>query len=252
MKILLKIKYDGGGYGGYQVQKNRVTVQQRLNEAAEDLFGYPCDVTGCSRTDAGVHAECFCAAISKKGESDLPTSVPAERLPQAMNVRLPDDIAVFSAQWVDDGFHPRYAVKEKTYVYRIYNSLARDPFLRGKAWHIPKKFTDNDIERANVAAKLFCGKKDFSSYMAAGSKITDTVRNVKAASVSRDGEMITFSVTADGFLYNMVRIMCGTLVEVMEGARAPEDITDITEACDRRAAGRTAPACGLYLYDVKY
>ncbi len=252
MKIFLKLKYDGSAYGGYQVQKNCSTIQKMLNDAAHSLFGYECDVTGCSRTDAGVHAECFCATVSKKGESGLVTSIPVEKLPLAMNVRLPDDIAVFFAEWVDDSFHARYGVKEKTYIYKIHNSPARDPFLRNRAWHVPKRFSDEAVAAADAAARMFCGKHDFSSYMASGSKVADTVREVKSAFVARSGDIITFTVTADGFLYNMVRIMCGTLVEVMEGARNAEDIPLITAAADRRAAGRTAPACGLYLHDVKY
>ena len=252
MKIFLKLKYDGSAYGGYQVQKNCPTIQKMLNEATASLFGYECDITGCSRTDSGVHAECFCATVAKKGETGLVTSVPVEKIPQALNVRLPDDIAVFSAEWVEDSFHARYGVKEKTYVYKIHNASARDPFLRNRAWHIPKRFSDEAVAAADAAARLFCGKHDFSSYMAAGSKVVDTVREVKHASVKKEGDIITFTVTADGFLYNMVRIMCGTLVDVMEGARKPQDIPDITARADRRAAGRTAPAHGLYLYDVKY
>lgn len=252
MKIFLKLKYDGSAYGGYQVQKNCPTIQRMLNDAALSLFGYDCDVTGCSRTDAGVHAECFCATVSKKGAAGLETSVPVEKIPLALNARLPDDIAVFSAEWVEDDFHARYGVKEKTYVYKIHNAPARDPFMRNGAWHVPKRFSDDGVAAADAAARLLCGRHDFSSYMAAGSKVTDTVREVKHASVERRGDLIVFTVTADGFLYNMVRIMCGTLVEVMEGARAPEDVLRITAARDRRAAGRTAPAHGLYLYDVKY
>lgn len=252
MKIFLKLKYDGSAYGGYQVQKNCPTVQKMLNEATASLFGFECDITGCSRTDAGVHAECFCATVSKKGGSGLITSIPVEKIPFALNVRLPDDIAVFSAEWVDDSFHARYGVKEKTYVYKIYNASARDPFLRNKVWHIPKPFSAKAVAEADTAAKRFCGKHDFSSYMAAGSKVTDAVRDVKNASVVKNGDIITFTVTADGFLYNMVRIMCGTLVEIMEGARSADDIDTITAAKDRRSAGRTAPAHGLYLYDVKY
>ena len=252
MKILLQIAFVGTAYCGYQVQPNGDTVQQRLNEATKDLFGYDCDVVGCSRTDSGVHANEFYAAITKKGESFLDTSIPIEKIPQALSVRLPRDISVISAKIVDENFHPRYDVKYKEYVYLIWNKNARNPFLNDRCWHCPRVIDKDGIERMQRAANALVGKKDFASFMASDSKIKDSVRTVYTASVEEKDGLITFKVSADGFLYNMVRIFTGTLVDVAYGRISPEDIPKIIEACDRKSAGSTAPAEGLYLNRVVY
>ena len=252
MKILLRIAFVGTEYCGYQVQPNGITVQQRLNEAAKDLFGYDCDVVGCSRTDSGVHANEFYVAITKKGESFLDTSIPVSKIAMALNVRLPRDISVLSAKEVDDSFHPRYDVRYKEYVYLIWNGGARDPFLNDRCWHCPKKIDVEGVLRMQEAAKALVGKKDFASFMAADSKIKETVRTVYDASIEEKDGLITFRVSADGFLYNMVRIFTGTLVDVAYGRIAPEDMQGIIEARNRKAAGSTAPAEGLYLNKVVY
>ncbi len=252
MKILLRIAFLGTAYCGYQVQPNGETVQQKLNEAARALFGYECDIVGCSRTDSGVHANEFCVAVTKKKESSLDTSIPVAKIPKALSFYLPEDISVLSAKAVDDDFHPRYDVKYKEYIYKIWNDQARNPFLSGRSWHCPKHIDDTGFENMQKAAALLCGTHDFSSYMASDSKIKDTVRTVYSAEVSREGDLITFRVSADGFLYNMVRIFTGTLLDVAYGKLAPEDIVKITEAHDRRAAGSTAPPEGLYLNRVVY
>lgn len=252
MKLFLKIKYDGTAYAGYQVQNNAPTVQKALNDAVSDLFGYDCDVTGCSRTDAGVHALCFCATVQKHGESSLETTIPCEKIPYALNIRLPDDISVFHSSWVSEDFHARYSVTSKTYEYRINNSRFRNPFLLNKAYHYPKPVTDSEIALMNKAAKSICGKHDFSSFMASGSSVTDTVRTVHGCDVWRSGDEIIVRISADGFLYNMVRIICGTLLEVAKGNIQYELIGTIIDSKDRRNAGPTLPAHGLYLVDVKY
>ena len=144
MKILIKIAYDGSAYCGYQVQPNGVTVQQKLNEAAEAVFGYPCDIVGCSRTDSGVHAMEFCATVSKKRQENLQTSIPIERIPLAMSAYLPTDISVYDAIWVSDAFHARYDVMQKEYLYRIYNRPVRSPFEEGRSCHLPKRFSYED------------------------------------------------------------------------------------------------------------
>lgn len=252
MKILLKIAYDGTAYCGYQVQPNGVTVQERLNEAAEALFGYPCDIVGCSRTDSGVHANVFCATVSRKGQAWLETSVPIEKIPLAMSAHLPNDICVYDARWVSDAFHARYDVKEKEYIYRIYNRGVRSPFEEGRSCHIPKPFSDADFERMNRGAACFLGEHDFTSYMAQGSKITDCVRTVTHSELTKDGDVLTYRVRANGFLYHMVRILAGTLVAVGEGKIAPDEIPRITESRDRSKAGITMPPQGLYLNRVIY
>ncbi len=252
MKLFLKIKYDGSRYGGYQVQKNAVTVQQKLNEATQDLFGFDCDIVGCSRTDAGVHAECFCLTVAKKGEDSLVSSLPCEKVPRALNVRLPSDIAVYEARWVGDDFHARYGVREKTYVYRILNSPERDPFYEKRAWHCPRPISESDVRAMRAAAVDIVGKHDFSAFMASGSSVKSTVRTVTRVDVLRRGDLIEIYVGADGFLYNMVRIIAGTLLDVARG-RIPEGaIAEIIDSRDRSRAGVTAPAEGLYLWDVKY
>lgn len=252
MKILLKISFLGTNYCGYQVQPNGITVQQKLNEATKQLFGYDCDIVGCSRTDSGVHANEFCVAVTKKKEKQLFTSIPINKIPQALSFYLPDDISVLSAQEVDDDFHPRYDVKYKEYVYKIWNRPHRDPFLAGRSWHCPKVIDATGIENMKMAAQKLVGTHDFVSYMATDSKVVDTVRTVYETEISEEDGLITFRVRADGFLYNMVRIFVGTLLDVGYGKIAPSDIEKITEAKDRRAAGSTARPEGLFLNKVVY
>ncbi len=253
MKLLIKIRYLGTAYCGYQVQPRAVSVQQKLNEATRALFGYDCDIVGCSRTDSGVHANCFCATVAKKGTGMLETALPAERIPLALSAHLPQDISVFDAAWVPDSFHARYDVQEKEYIYRFYQSPVRNPFLEGRALQIPKAFSDDAFRQMNRAADGWLGSHDFRAYMAQGSKVVSTVRNVTVSRVEREENgVFLFRVAADGFLYNMVRIMAGTLLEVGRGRLSPEEVFRITESGDRTAAGATLPACGLYLNRVAY
>ena len=252
-KLFLRLSYLGTPFCGYQVQRSGVpTVQEKLNEAARSLFGYDCDITGCSRTDSGVHANDFCITVSEKGKDGIATSIPLHKIPQAMNVRLPSEISVRYAAMVDSSFHPRYDVKSKEYVYLIYNGRYRDPFLEGRAYFLPKELSDEAVASMNAAAQMLIGEHDFSSYMAAGSKVEDTVRNMMSASVERDGDIVRIRLEANGFLYNMVRIIAGTLLDVGEGRLAPDAVAEITDACDRSLAGATLPAHGLYLNRVNY
>ena len=252
MKILLKIAYLGTAYCGYQVQPNGVTVQQKLNEAAKAVFGFDCDIVGCSRTDSGVHARAFCATITKKGTDRLETAVPEDRIPRAMNVNLPSDICVFSAQWVGEDFHARYSVVSKEYEYLIYNGAERDPFLEGRAWHIGKPFDDDAIAAMNEAAGVLVGKQDFTALRDGDPDEKDPVRHVFAASVTKRGDTISFRVRADGFLYHMVRVMTGALVEVGRGRLTPGELSLAIQEKNRKACGATAPSCGLYLDRVFY
>ena len=252
MKLFIKIRYDGTRYAGYQVQNNALTIQEVLNKALADLFGFECDLTGCSRTDAGVHALCFCATVQKRGESSLQTNIPCEKIPFALNFRLPDDISVFYAKWVEDDFHARYSVRSKTYEYHILNTPFKDPFQVNRAYHYPKFLSDNDIKLMQAAASNLCGRYDFSSFMASGSSVTDTVRTVYECSVRREAENVIIKISADGFLYNMVRIISGTLLEVGKGNIDPDHIFTIIESKNRTLAGSTLPAHGLYLTEVNY
>ena len=252
MKILLHISFLGTKYCGYQIQPNGVTIQQRLNEATRALFGYDCDIVGCSRTDSGVHANHFCATVTKKGTDHLETTIPAEKIPFAIACYLPDDISVFKAEAVEESFHPRYDVKYKEYVYRIWNRPEKNPFLHDRTLHYPKHIDDIALQNMNSAAAAFVGTHDFSAYMSADTKVKDTVRTVYSATIVRDGDIVEFRVSANGFLYNMVRIFTGTLLAVAEGKISPDDIKEITDQKDRKKAGITVPPCGLFLNKVEY
>lgn len=252
MKLFLRLSFLGTRYCGYQVQDNALSVQQVLNETAERVFGVPCDIVGCSRTDSGVHAEEFCVSVTKKGERSLNTSIPVSKIPTAMNCFLPDDVSVLDAIFKPEEFHARYDVKYKEYIYRIWNGETRNPFLADRMLFLPMPIDEGALSRANEAARAFVGTHDFRAFMASGSKITDTVRTVYDAEVIKEGSVISFRVAADGFLYNMVRIMMGTLMDVLLGKKNPDEMTDIIEGLDRRRAGSTAPACGLYLHRVSY
>ena len=246
MKLLLTIAYDGTAYHGYQVQSGQVTVQEKLNDAVCRVFGKRYPVTGCSRTDSGVHALDFKATVTLDGDAP---QIPADRVPLAMNIMLPADIAVKSAVPVPDSFHPRYDVKSKEYRYRILNSRIRDPFLAGRAYQFPVPL---DTVLMNRAAGYFVGTHDFSAFTASGSDVADRVRTVYNCSVTSDGDIVTVTVSGNGFLYNMVRIIAGTLIDVSCGKICADSIPEIIASLDRERAGFTAPACGLYLYRVEY
>jgi len=252
MKLLLHIAYVGTSYCGYQAQKNAPTVQGVLTDSANKLFGFPCDVTGCSRTDSGVHARDFCVTVSAKGTDELITSIPLRQIPLAFATVLPTDISVQSAEWVSSDFHPRYDVKYKEYLYLIWNRPTANPFYADRCWHYPRRIEDEALEQMRRAASYYEGTHDFAAFMATGSKVTETVRSVKYACVDRKEDFLIFRVAADGFLYNMVRIMMGTLIGVAERKCRAEDIPNIILSRDRACAGLTAPAKGLYLNHVEY
>ena len=252
MKLLIYVSYLGTDFCGYQIQKDKRTVQGELNAAAKKLFSFDCDITGCSRTDSGVHANMFCATVTKKGEDSLLTDIDVTKIPRALNAHLPNDVSVWNAEWVSSEFHPRYGVKYKEYIYRIYNGKVRDPFEEGRSLHIPQPISDEMVEKMNVAASHFVGKHDFSAFMAQGSTVESTVREVTYATVEKTGDVITFKVAADGFLYNMVRIMVGTLIAVAQGKIQSDDISSIIESKKRELAGQTAAPHGLYLNKVVY
>ena len=246
MKLLLKLSYLGTHYCGYQVQKNAVSVQEKLQDAIEDVYGKRYNVTGCSRTDAGVHARMYFCTVDAGDDCE---KIPCEAVPAVLGKSLPVDISVLEASLKDDSFHPRYDVKEKEYEYLILNSKVRDPFLENRAYRYPMPL---DVSLMQEAARRIIGRKDFCSFMSSGSSLTDTVRNVTDCSVFKDGDLVRVRITADGFLYNMVRIIVGTLIDVSAGKIMPEEIDSIILGKDRSKAGFTAPACGLYLIRVEY
>jgi len=246
MKIICDLSFVGTNYCGFQAQPSGNSIQQTLGNAAEQCFGAKAAVTGCSRTDSGVHANSYIALI---GLEDGAHRIPYDRIPQAMARYLPYDMAVKSAKKAPDDFHPRYSAHSKEYVYLILNSPVRDPFMHNRAYHIPHRLDDVLM---NEAASLMTGRRDWRAFMASGSDITDTVRDVKYFRCERDGDLVRIIVSADGFLYNMVRIMSGTLVAVSEGKIKLSEIESIVASGERKRAGATLPPHGLYLNKVMY
>lgn len=241
--LLLTISFDGTAYHGWQVQDNALTVQQTLQDALQQLCSRRDNVVGCSRTDAGVHANMYCCNI----RTEHP--IPCDKLVTALNAVLPRDIAALDCREVDFDFHARYDCKSKEYIYKIWNSPNKNPFLYNHSLHYKYPL---DEEFLSSQAKQFIGTYDFSSFCAAGSSVEDTVRTVMNASVERNGDEVIFRVEADGFLYNMVRIMMGTLIDISRGKLPENSIPQIIEAKNRFAAGYTAPARGLYLNKIHY
>ena len=247
MIYFAKIKYLGGAFHGFQVQPGLRTVQGELSRALAEALGGPCRVTGCSRTDRGVHANEFCLKIECKE-----ATVPPEKLPVAVARFLPPDISLYYAEEADADFHPRYDCKEKEYLYRIINARIFDPFEVGRAWFYPRPITDFAITKMREAAGHFIGRFDFSGFMSEGSDVEDTVRNVSSLTIEKSDDRIEIRIRADGFLYNMVRIIVGTLIDVAVGRILSDDIPAIISSRDRTRAGMTAPADGLYLNKVIY
>lgn len=241
--LLIEIKYDGSLYHGWQVQKNALTVQEVFQNAVEKVFGERLDVKGCSRTDAGVHANMYCLTLN----TDM--AISDDGVVMALNTYLPKDIAAVACREVDSDFHPRYSCKTKEYVYKIYNGKIRNPFYADYALHYRYPI---DADYLNKEAQAFVGRYDYSGFCSANSDVEDTVRTVKACSVWREGDMVYFKVEADGFLYNMVRIMTGTLLFISQGKIKSGELMDVIKSKDRKRAGKTAPAQGLYLNKVNY
>ena len=247
--LLVRIKYDGSGFCGWQVQNELRTVQSVFQAALRDVLKENVMIVGCSRTDSGVHANEFCVSFCTEN------AIPCERLPLALNAKLPPDIAAFDCRQVPDDFHARYSCRGKQYRYLILNAPLRDPFWHARAlWYkYPLDETFMDAQAAD-----YLGTHDFSAFCAANSDVMDKVRTVTQCGVRRlpdDERMIEFTVTADGFLYNMVRIMVGTLLRIlqMSAGRLPAGcIPSVIDSADREKAGFTAAACGLYLNKVLY
>ncbi len=242
-RLRMTLRYDGTAYHGWQVQPNGMTVQEALQDAVEAVTGVRSGITGCSRTDAGVHAEMFCCAL------DTACLLRGDKLASALNFHLPRDIAVYAVDEVADDFHPRYHAYGKRYVYRIWNGTQRHPVYERYALHRKGRLDETILNRAAAA---YIGTHDFAAFCAAGSDVQDTVRTVRDCRVERQGDLVLFSVEADGFLYNMVRIMVGTLLEIAEGRMTAQAIPAILAGGDRQQAGPTAPAKGLCLEKVFY
>ncbi|MBE5039863.1 tRNA pseudouridine(38-40) synthase TruA [Oscillospiraceae bacterium DSM 107454] len=244
--IAMRILYDGTHYHGWQRQKNGITVQQVLEDTLSRLTGETISVTGCSRTDAGVHALDYVLNFRSH------TTIPPDRIPYAVNHLLPDDISAVSAWEVPPDFNARFSARGKRYIYRILNARMQNPFLTRYSWHLPYPL---DAKVICAAAPMLEGKHDFSAFMAAGGDQKTTVRTVTVCRAEVSGEqneIICVTVEADAFLYNMVRIMTGTLAEIGMGRIDPDDLPAIIKSGDRKRCGLTAPPQGLFLKKVYY
>ena len=242
-KLLVTLKYIGTNYVGWQVQQNGKSVQSAVQDAIEKLYGKRVDVTGCSRTDSGVHANGYRFCFTP------PCELTPYRAVAGLNFALPDDMGVCDCVEVDDDFHPRYSAVAKEYIYKIYDGRARNPFLNGLATHYIGTL---DADRMNCAAKQIEGTHDFCSFMAQGSKIIDTTRTIYSCRVQRQDDCVTVTVCGDGFLYKMVRIIVGTLIAVNENKIENDDVLAVINAKSRKSAGKTAGPEGLYLNRVFY
>ena len=241
--IALFLTYEGTAYHGWQVQKKDITIGQTMEEAAAKIVGHPVKMTGCGRTDAGVHARRYVANFRTT------SSIPVERLPYAMNTHLPEDIVVTDAMEVHEDFNAIGSCVRKEYTYLIYNSRIRDPFYVNRAWFYPKHLDEKIMQQA---ASAFVGTHDFAAVRSVGTDVKSTVRTVYYYEVERKGDLIELRVCANGFLYNMARAMAGTVVYAAEGKIKPEEISALLESGNRTAAGPTVPPGGLYMTKLWY
>lgn len=241
--IKLIIEYDGKGFNGWQKQPDRLNIQGEIEKAIEEITGEKVDLTASGRTDAGVHS------LGQTANFKTDSKIPTEKFAKAINSRLKKSIIIKSAEEVDEKFHSRYSVKSKTYRYIINNSENGTAIYRGLEYHVPMKL---DYEKMNEAIKYFIGEHDFKAFKASGTSSKSSVRKILDGSVRKEGERVIIEVTGTGFLYNMVRIISGTLLDVGLGKIKPEDIPSIIESKDRTKAGKTLPAHGLYLLQVNY
>ena len=242
-RYLLTVAYDGTAYCGWQAQKNGPSVQETLEAALSRLLGVFTRVTGASRTDAGVHA------VGQRAHFDADTRIPPDKLPFALNTMLPPDVRVTGGLLVPDTLHARFSVREKTYTYRIHNAPHASALYRNLTAHVPVAL---DVPLMDSAAQVLAGTHDFAAFAAAGGSAKTTVRTIRQIRVVREDERVVLTVTGNAFLYNMVRIIAGTLIDIGHGKRPPECLRTALETHDRLDLGVTAPACGLELTEIVY
>lgn len=243
MRVMLRVAYDGTEYCGWQLQPGQPTVEGVLNDALSGLLGETIVVTGASRTDSGVHS------LGNVAVFDTDTRIPAEKISYALNQRLPDDIVVQQSARVADDFHPRHCDSVKTYEYRILNREFPMPTMRRDTYFYHRRL---DVAAMQEAAQYLVGVHDFKSFCSAHSQAETTVREIYSCEVKKEGELIRIRVTGAGFLYNMVRIIAGTLIQAGLGEIQPQDMIGIIDGCDRALAGPTAPAHGLTMMGIKF
>lgn len=243
IRVKLIVAYDGTNYCGWQIQDNGITIEEVLNRELSRLLQEDIKIIGASRTDSGVHA------LGNVAVFDTETRIPAEKISFALNQRLPDDIRITNSCQVPDDFHPRFCDTIKTYEYKIWNDRFPNPLVR-----LYSKFVyfNIDIERMERAAAYLVGEHDFKSFCSPRTQVENTVRTVTEISFSKEGNMITMRIRGTGFLYNMVRIIMGTLLKCGMGMYEPEHVREILEARDRAKAGPKAEACGLTLVGIEY
>lgn len=243
-RIKLVVAYEGTNYCGWQIQPTGITIEEVLNKTLSELLGENIKVTGASRTDSGVHS------LGNVAVFDTDTRIPPEKICYALNQRLPEDIVVQNSCEVAPDFHPRHCYSEKTYEYRILNRKIPIPTLRRDTYFY---YRNLDVEKMKRAAAYLVGTHDFKSFCSIHTAVEDTVRTILSCKVEKSPQdIITIRVKGTGFLYNMVRIIAGTLISVGIGEREPEEIEKILEAKDRSAAGPTAPAHGLTMIGIEY
>lgn len=242
-RIMLVVSYDGTNYHGWQVQPSAITIEGVLNQTISELTGEQIQVIGASRTDAGVHA------LGNVAVFDTESRIPGEKFSYALNQRLPEDIVIQHSRQVSDTFHPRHCDCKKTYEYTIINRTFPLPEYRNTAYFY---YGALDVEKMRQAAKAFLGEHDFAGFCSAGAQVQTTIRTIYDLTIEKAGEKLQIRVRGNGFLYNMVRIIVGTLLEVGKGNILPQDMSGIIEAADRGQAGPTAPARGLKLLQIDY
>lgn len=240
-RVRITVAYDGTNYRGWQIQDNGITVEAELNRCLSQLLGEPVRVIGASRTDSGVHA------MGNVAVFDTCNRMPAEKISYALNQRLPEDIRIQKSEEVPCDWHPRYRASRKTYEYRIYRAEFPMPVKRLYSHFVYRPL---DVEGMREAAAFLEGEHDFKSFCQTGAQVESTVRTIYTLHVEEQGADLVIRVCGSGFLYNMVRIIAGTLLEVGQGKREPGSMREVLAAADRSAAGPTAPACGLTL--IKY
>ena len=242
-RIRLRVAYDGTNYSGWQIQPSAITIEKVLDDAIYQLTGEYIHVIGASRTDAGVHA------MGNVAVFDTASSIPADRFTYALNRYLPDDVIVQESDEVNADFHPRHCDTKKTYCYRILNTEFGIPQKRNYTWNVAGNI---DIDRMKKAASYLIGEHDFKSFCCVRTQAESTVRTVYSLDVDKNDDEIHITITGNGFLYNMVRIMVGTLLRIQQGKIPADGIAGIIEKKDRKFAGPTAQPCGLYLNRVNY
>lgn len=242
-RVRLVVAYDGTNYHGWQLQPKAITIESELNRCLSELLKEEIRVIGASRTDSGVHA------LGNIAVFDTGTRMPAEKISYALNQRLPEDIRIQKSEEVDANWHPRHCASRKTYEYRIYRGEFAMPVKRLYALHC---YHELDVRKMQVAAAYLVGEHDFKSFCQTGAQVETTIRTIYEADVREEGNDLVIRICGNGFLYNMVRIIVGTLLEIGQGKRSAKNIKEILEAKERTAAGPTAPAHGLLLYQYEF